>query len=350
MGGKGGDKPDSLNANDMMRIAREEGQISKELLGEQTAANRPDQYNPWGSTVWEDLGNNRWKQTVGINPDAQRALEAQESLSANRSELAGDLFGRVADDLGSPLNWDPMAANDVGTGAEARQSAEDAIYGRATSRLDPRFEQKRERMETQLFNQGLRPGDEAYNTAMANLGREETDAYQAAMDQSIIGGGAEASRTFGLDMARRQQAMAEELKKRGQSLDEITALNTGQMIDSPQFAGFSQAGRAGAPDLVGAADVGNRSAWDRYNANQAESQGRWAGMAGLAGAVAPFFFSDRRLKSNLVHIGFTPGGQRVYEYDIFNTRQIGVMADESPPEAVKTHSSGYLMVDYSRIK
>lgn len=62
-----------------------------------------------------------------------------------------------------------------------------------------------------------------------------------------------------------------------------------------------------------------------------------------------FAMSDRRLKSNIVHIGYTPGGQRVYEYDIFDTHQVGVMADESPADAVIKHPSGYDMVDYSRI-
>jgi len=350
MGGKGGDKPENISANDMIRVAREEGALNQDLLRQQTTANRPDQETPWGTTIWEDLGNDQWKQTVGINPDAQRALEAGESLQAGRSELAGDLFGTAREDLSQPIGWDAMEANEVSTGADARQSAEDAIYGRATSRLDPVFEQKREQMENRLWNQGLRPGDEAYDTAMGNLGRQETDAYQTAMNESIMGGGAEASRTFGLDMSRRQQALAEQLKRRGQSLSEINALQSGQGVQMPDFGNFSQQGQARAPDLTGAVEAGNRNAWDQYNANQAESQGWMSGAASLAGAALPFVFSDRRLKSNIVHIGFTQGGQRVYEYDIFDTRQVGVMADESPSEAVSLHPSGYLMVDYSRIK
>lgn len=350
MGGKGGSKPDTLSGNDMIGIAQEEGRLNQDLLRQQTTANRPDQYNPWGTTVWEDLGNDRWSQTVGINPDAQRALEAQENLGAERSELAGDLFGTAREDLSQPISWEAMEANEVGTGADARQNAEDAIYGRATSRLDPIFGQKREAKENQLWNQGLRPGDEAYDTAMDNFGRQENDAYQTAMNESIMGGGAEASRTFGLDMSRRQQALAEQLKRRGQSLSEVQALESGQGVQMPDFGGFSQQGQGQTPDLMGAASAGQRNEWDRYNARQSEVQGTQAGIAGLAGAALPFLFSDRRLKSNIVHLGFTPGGQRVYEYDIFGTHQIGVMADESPPEAVSLHPSGYLMVDYSRIK
>ena len=311
---------------------------------------RPDQFTPFGTTVWEDLGDDRWRQTVTLDPERERALEAQDLLAAQRSELAGDLFGRVSEELGSPISWMPMEANEVGNTADVRQAAEDAIYGRATSRLDPMWKQREEATYNQLWNQGLRPGDAAWDTAMGNMGRARTDAYQTAINESIMGGGAEASRTFGLDMRRRQQALAEELKRRGQTLNEISALTTGQQIGTPQFSSFAQAGRNQAPDLVGIMQADTQNEWDRYNRNQAQSQGLWSGIAGMASAALPFFFSDRRLKSDIVWIGATPGGQAVYEYTIFGVRQRGVMADESPSEAVWRHPSGYLMVDYSRIK
>jgi hypothetical protein len=63
-----------------------------------------------------------------------------------------------------------------------------------------------------------------------------------------------------------------------------------------------------------------------------------------------FAMSDRRLKTDITRIGRTPAGQPVYSFTIFGRPEIGVMADESPPEAVRTHQSGYLMVDYARIK
>lgn len=350
LGGDDGMPSNTIGAEGMMALAREEADIGRGYLQEQTTANRPDQFNPWGSSVWEDLGDNQWRQTVDINPDAQRALEAQQGLGAERTELAGDLFGRVSEDLSAPIGWEAMEANEVGTGEEARQRAEEAIYGRTASRLDPQWEQRSEATYNQLWNQGLRPGDEAWDTAMGNLERAKTDAYQTANREAIMGGGLEASRTQGLDMSRRQQALSEQLRRRTQGLGEIGALTAGQGATAPQFSGFSQAGRAMAPNLTGAAQAGMGAEWDRYSARQAEDQAMMSGLMGTAAAVAPFFFSDRRLKSDIVHVGYTGAGQCVYEYTIFNTRQIGVMADESPTEAVHRHPSGYLMVDYSRIK
>lgn len=349
MGGKA-EKPETFGARAMQDLAREQAEIGREYLGEQTLANRPEQVTPFGSSVWEDLGDNQWRQTVSLTPQLQEALEAQQGLMSGRSELAGDLFGRVEEDLGAPISWEALEANDIDTGAEARQSAEDAIYGRASSRLDPMWNQREEQTRTRLWNQGLREGDEAWKYAMGNLERGRTDAYQTAMNEAIMGGGQEASRTFGLDMSRRQQALSEQLRRRTQSLGEIGSLVAGQEVGMPQLPGFSQAGRAAAPDLTGASQAGSGNEWAKYSARQGEKAGTMEGIMSLAATVAPFFMSDRRLKSNIVHVGFTPGGQRVYEYDIFDTHQTGVMAQESPPEAVYLHPSGYLMVDYSRIK
>lgn len=350
MGGKS-DKPDTLNAQDMMGLAREESSLNEALLRKQTMSNRPEQITPYGKTVWEDLGGDQWRQTTSVTPEQQRAIDAQSGVKAGRSELAESILGRASEDLGNPVSWESMEANEVGTGDEARQRAEDAIYGRATSRLDPMFGQKRSRMDTQLRNQGLKPGDEAYDTAMGNLGRQETDAYSAASQEAIARGGAEATRTFGLDMQRRQQALAEELKRRGVTINEINALNAGQQVSTPDFASFAQQGRPSSVNLTGAAQTGTGNEWDRYNANEAEGQSAMSGIMSTAATLAPLMMmSDRRLKSDIILAGHTQGGQRVYEYTIFGARQIGVMADESPPEAVHRHPSGYLMVDYSRIK
>ena len=88
-------------------------------------------------------------------------------------------------------------------------------------------------------------------------------------------------------------------------------------------------------------------------ANQAASNmGGLFNLAGSLGSAALLAPSDRRLKSNVVRIGTHPLGIGVYEYDIFGTRQRGVMADEVEqvrPEAVLTHPAGFKMVNYGML-
>ena len=50
------------------------------------------------------------------------------------------------------------------------------------ARLEPSLAKQRVSTETQLINQGLRPGTEAYNNAIQLLGQQENDARtQAAL-------------------------------------------------------------------------------------------------------------------------------------------------------------------------
>jgi len=80
------------------------------------------------------------------------------------------------------------------------------------------------------------------------------------------------------------------------------------------------------------------------------AEGIGSGFGKAAGAAAgAAIFSDRRLKSNIKFLGKL-NGYNWYEYDIFGTRQTGVMAQEVlaiKPEAVSVHDSGYLMVNYN---
>jgi len=65
-------------------------------------------------------------------------------------------------------------------------------------------------------------------------------------------------------------------------------------------------------------------------------------------------FSDRRLKTNIKRIGTHRLGIGIYEFDyVWGEHATGVMADEVKtvmPEAVTRHSSGYDMVDYSKLQ
>ena len=72
---------------------------------------------------------------------------------------------------------------------------------------------------------------------------------------------------------------------------------------------------------------------------------------GVIGDAMSLFtmFSDRRLKRNIRSIGQLRG-VNIYSYNYIwdDVERYGVMADEVPHAAVE-HSSGYMMVDYSKV-
>jgi hypothetical protein len=229
------------------------------------------------------------------------------------------------------------------------------------SRLNPSLARQRTTTETNLINQGLRPGSEAYDNAIRSLGEQETDARTQAVLQGLnldIGANQQG---FGQQLeagkfgnTAQQQALAEAIQLRQLPLNEITALMSGSQIQNPQFGAYSGATVQAAPVFAGAQAQGQFDA-NKYNQEVSQANAQTAGMYSLGGAALgapPGTFSDRRLKSNIVRIGTHPIGVGIYEYDIFGGRQIGVMAQELMevmPEAVHQHPSGYLMVDYGRL-
>jgi hypothetical protein len=116
----------------------------------------------------------------------------------------------------------------------------------------------------------------------------------------------------------------------------------------PQFQGYNPTNIAPAPVFAGAQAQGAAN-MQNYGIAQSGANATTSGLFSLAGAAAPFMFSDRKLKSNIERIGTHKLGIGLYEYDIFGERQQGVMADEAEkvmPKAVVMHPSGYKMVNY----
>jgi hypothetical protein len=228
-------------------------------------------------------------------------------LGTDRSEMATGMMSRVQDEFGNPMDWDQFG-NMVGVGNQPLMGesqgyidkAENAWYDRARSRLDDRFGSEQEALDIKLRNQGLKPGDAAYDAAARTLGNNKTDAYQAAMNEAIKASGAEGARLQGMDRSKlgfnqgtmyrqadqanqlRQQAIKEEMTKRGFSLNEINALITGQQVANPQFESYNTASKAETPQYLSAAT-------SQGNFDQAANQSKIGGITDLAGTAANLY-------------------------------------------------------------
>ena len=394
-----------------------EGERAREINEAQTWANRPDQVTPWGEVNWSNTPQwdpttnqniNRWTQRETLNPLLQNALDSQMGLMMGRSQLGESMMGDLQNALGPGLDWSqfgsltqvspstpvstgglPSMVGDLGTTNYApeqlqrsldysgafdvrnpemtRQAVEESLYNRQAQRLGERFGGEREQMRIQLANQGLQPGDEAYDAAMRNLGQRETDAYQGAQAQAMQMGGQEASRMFGMEQALRnmqtgeadrmgdfynqaalsqygmgssaqqqafqdrlsaanfqnqarqmglqermgldqynlgnlyqfadyqnqlrQQAMNEALMQRGQRLNEVNALISGQQVGQPQFQPFIGANAPPPPQLLNAASLQGQQAAADASVNNSAAAGLMSGLTGLgiAGMTGGFF-------------------------------------------------------------
>jgi hypothetical protein len=221
---------------------------SERSATEATYADRADQYNPFGSVTYDNYQGvdpatgkkvTKWEQTQRMSPELQQVYNSQLGRIGGLGELSNSMMGRVAGELGQEVNFDqfgdPIQMQYDPTAI--RGAAENAAYQRQTNRLDPQFAKRDEQMEIKLRNQGLRPGDAAYDAQISSLGNERTDAYeQARLGSTQIGMG-EANQMWnqqmqGNQMANqlRSQGIQEYTDKRGYSLGEMQALDPTKTI------------------------------------------------------------------------------------------------------------------------
>ena len=331
--------PSAPAAPDYAGAAATQGSANVQAAIASALMNKGTVNTPLGSQYFQNVGD-RWVPRVGdqpgftipnftqnvtLSPEAQKIFDTQMKQSEGMANLGNQSLQQTQTSLGKPL--------DV-TGVKDLQ---DKAYGAMTSRLDPQWAQAGTSRETQLVNQGLRPGDEAYGNAMRVFDQGKNDAYQQAQLAAL-----------GLG----PQLLQEEAMTRQMPLNELNALRTGSQVGMPQFQ--NQSGpQIQAPNYQNAAAQQAQYQQGLYNAQVGQSNALMGGLFSLGGsAMTGLAFSDRRLKSNVKRLGTHPRGIGIYAYDIFDQREVGVMADEVRevlPEAVVLHPSGYWMVDYARL-
>ena len=331
-GALGMSKPDAPSPPDYVGAAQAQGAANIETARVQGRIANPNIYSPYGTQNVAWGPNDQPTVTQTLSPESQEAFNAQQRVRMGLSDVAEQGIGSVQGTLGKPFEYSgPMMPINAG------MTAQQALM----SRLQPQIERERSQQETQLRNQGLVPGGEAYGNAMTIQNQRENDL----LNQAALYG-------VNLDLAANQQAFGQQLTQRNLPLNEVSALMSGSQIQNPQFMGY-QGANVAPPNIAGAAQ--QQAAYNQglYGLNVGQQNAFNQGLFGLGSAAAMgYFMSDRRLKSNIVRVNIHRLGIGIYEYDLFGQREMGVMADEVMtvmPEAVMRHPTGFLMVDYGRL-
>lgn len=421
-------------APDYTAAAQQTAASSAAVTNQQTYANRADQVTPWGSQTWAPSSTvdpstgqavTKWTQTTTLSPAQQQALNSQQNIQQAQSNIAQQLTGRVAQEELTPMDWSGLtqfanaptagssqavtnpygfnpssidtSLNGLHTGAQNSQTAGDAAYSQATSRLDPQWQHQQQDLETQLANQGISQNSDAYTRAMQQFQQGKTDAYNQANYSAIQAGVNQGQTQFGEDLgksqqqaanvaqqtqlglAQQQQGFAQQLgaqgqnynqqmqsstfqnqlrnqqltdamQQRGFSLNEIQALLNGQQVGMPSFGGYNTAAASQATDYSGAASSQYGASMDAFNAKQAGTNQLMSAAGSLGGAA--MMFSDRRVKTAIRRIGTHARlGVGIYSYRYIGERgrRVGVMAQEVrrvAPHLVAA-TRGVLKVDYA---
>lgn len=261
------DSPSPPPAPDPQVTAAAQGAANIDAARVNTSLNRPDQYTPWGSQTWQNLGGDRWSSTVNVSPTAQRVIDSQIDTSWGLNNSTKNALGRVDSTMQQPLDF--SAAGLV----KDREKVADAMYSSYTRRLDPQFGQQEERMKSDLVNRGLMPGTEAYQTEWDNFSRSKNDAYGQARTAAELASTTEAER----------QASSM-LRGRNQILNELSSLRTGQQVQAPQFQSGMSGANVGAAPYLQATQMGYNGQLNQYNAEVGANNATMGALGGLGAA------------------------------------------------------------------
>lgn len=326
-----------------VRTAQEQARLAKEAAIEQQRMAMSGQVTPFGSLqyVTDPTSPSGYRAIQQLSPEQQALLGQGQDLQAQYGNLAGTQLGRVEDVMSSPFDLTAARGREI---SDVQQTF-----------LDPQWNQRKQEMEADLLNRGIRPGSEAYDNMMRDFGSQRDSAY----DRMFLDAWSMAN-----DAA---------LKERNIPISDLNSLGIGAFPQGIEPMGF---GNTPSPNVaapgVAPTDIITPT-MQAYQAqlNASNSQmgglfglgssllGGWAqsGFPGVSAGLA--MLSDRRLKTEIKRIGDDPRGWGVYLFTYLMDgmrelgTQIGFMADEvekKRPEVVITDErTGFKAVDYGAL-
>ena len=232
--------------------------------------------------------------TQTLTPEQTRILNEQNAAKLKLSQLASTGATNASTALSKPFSFggpDVQTSLDTSNIAKmpinAGTTAQDAIM----ARLNPTLAKNRVSTETQLINQGLRPGTEAYDNAIQLLGQQENDQRTQAVLQGLGLDINANNQGFNQSVQSGQfantaqgQALAQALTKRNQPLNEITALLSGSQINNPQFTPYTGANVAPAP-IANSVNSNYQNQLSAYNTDVGSQNNMTSGLFSLGSAA-----------------------------------------------------------------
>lgn len=260
--------PDAPPAPDYTGAAQATAAGNADAARINAKANRVSQYTPYGNLIYSNGINgdqDQWRADIQLSPDQQALLDQQNRTSRSLAGLQDQGVNYVSGMMQSPFDQGNLPGQTINAG----QTAQDAIM----ARLNPQMDRRQEALRTQLANQGLNLGSEAYGNAMSDFNQVRNDAeMQAALKGIDVG------------QQARQQAIQEQSFFRNEPLNTLNALRTGSQVTNPTFTNVPQQQYAAGPNYSQAAQSQGQFDLGNYNVQQSQTNAILGGLFGLGAA------------------------------------------------------------------
>ena len=233
-----------------------------------TAANRVNQNTAYGSLNYTQSGTDQFG-----NP----TYTANQTLAPGFQDSLTNLQGRV--NQASQTNVDP---SQFMAGGMSNQNMGMEGWDRATglmmNRLSPQMDRQQKALDTQLANQGIMRGSEAYAQAQQDLGMRQNDLLNQAtlagqqVQQNLFG---QDYQSQGLSNLAAGQNYNQAMSSAKLPFDQLNAFRTGT---APNYVNpYTQAAVAG-PDYMGAYTSSEASRIAEMNADAAQKAALTGGL------------------------------------------------------------------------
>ena len=290
----GKDAPSPPPAPDYVGAAKAQGVENLEAARATAKLGNPNVYSPYGNQTVTYEGDIP-TVTQTLTPQAQETLNAQQRVQTSLANLGQQGVQTAQNVMGTPFQFGgPSVQTALDTSQIAKMPVNAGTTGQEAimSRLEPSLAKNRVSTETQLINQGLRPGTEAYDNAINLLSQQENDARTQAVLQGL--GLDISANTQGFNQAlqggqfantAQQQALAQAIQERQMPLNEVNALVEGSQIQNPQFGAYQGSNVAPAP-IANATTLQGQFDQNTYNQNVGSYNQQLAGLYSLGSSAA----------------------------------------------------------------
>lgn len=312
--------PSAPPAPDYNAAAQQQGAANLQTAIAQSVLNRPTEVTPYGTRSWTQSGTTRLDNLEGVpvteipnftsnisfTPEGQALFNKGNQIQQGMADLGIQGVNKAQGILGEKVDFSRAPSVDqaqygnlpqLQSGEGTRAAVRDAML----SRVNTDISRGREGARSDLISRGIPEGSEAWNRAMEQIDRQETDSrYQAELASTSAAnqqfqqdlarrqqGASEEQGAQSSSMAARQQAITEMLAQRSQPLNEINALRSGSQVQGPNFGPAYTGAQVAPAPIMGATAQQGQYAGDIYNA-QAGQQG--ALINGAAMTAAAYFF------------------------------------------------------------
>lgn len=268
------------------------------LLQQQGQYNRVNETNPFGSSTYSQDPGGQWSRNISLNPALQQQLGNQQSLGAGASGLANSLLNQYSGQIGQPINYGSAGsmAGPINVGSaqsylpqNMQQSGQQLgiqgsvggqnaatgfqmpnmpnvgmnpnafntnqyyqkVFDAYNARQKPLLDQEKQQMQTQLANQGINVGTEAWKNSQDDLSRKANDQTQAAATAAYQNALGAQQQDWNQQMGANQLALGAQQQQYGQNLGAGQFYNQGvgqqnaQNIAQGQFGNQAQAQQYG---------------------------------------------------------------------------------------------------------